>query len=124
MAPATAPRRPKTQKVESRDYYCYIVECADGTFYTGWTTDLQRRVAAHNAGRGSRYTRLRRPVRLVYCERCSSRTEAMRREIALKRKRRAAKIELIAGFRSEADGSRPTSDHDPELEAIETCIVF
>jgi putative endonuclease len=65
-------------------YYCYMVECADGSFYTGWTTEPTRRVKQHNAGRGARYTRLHRPVRLVYLEEQPDRTAAMRREIAIK----------------------------------------
>ena len=79
--------------------FCYIVECADGTFYTGWTTDLERRVAAHNAGRGSRYTRQRRPVRLVYFENLSSRAEAMRREIQIKHMSRSAKQKQISDLK-------------------------
>jgi putative endonuclease len=76
--------------------YTYIVECADGTLYTGWTTDPARRVKAHNAGRGADYTRTRRPVRLVYCEEHDSRTSARRRELVLKRMNRARKLSLIA----------------------------
>jgi putative endonuclease len=79
--------------------YCYIVECADGTFYTGWTIDLNRRVAAHNAGRGSRYTRLRRPVKLVYFERLPNRSDAMRREVQIKRMSRRAKLARISQFK-------------------------
>ncbi len=75
--------------------YCYILECADGSFYTGWTTDLDRRVKAHNAGRGSKYTRLRRPVQLVYTERLPDRSAAQKRELAIKRMPRAKKIQLI-----------------------------
>jgi putative endonuclease len=82
--------------------FCYIVECADGTFYTGWTTNLERRLAAHNAGRGSRYTRSRRPVKLVYFESCSSRAEAMRREATLKRMSRPAKLDRIDKFKARA----------------------
>ncbi len=78
--------------------YCYIVECADGTFYTGWTTDTERRVKVHNAGRGARYTSMRRPVRLVYVEAQPDRTTAMRRERAIKRLPRLKKQALVAGF--------------------------
>jgi putative endonuclease len=76
--------------------YCYIVECADGTYYTGWTTDPQRRVQAHNAGRGARYTRSRRPVRLVYLESCADRSSAMKRERAIKALSRNDKEKLIS----------------------------
>lgn len=75
--------------------YCYILECSDGTFYTGWTTDPQRRVTQHNKGVGAKYTRARRPVELVYLEALSNRTEAMRREILIKKMKRSQKIKLI-----------------------------
>jgi putative endonuclease len=76
--------------------YCYIVECADGTLYTGWTTNLEQRVKAHNAGRGGRYTRLHRPVTLVYFECLPNRSEAMRRETQIKRMKRNAKLALFS----------------------------
>jgi putative endonuclease len=76
-------------------FYCYILECADGTFYTGWTTDPPRREQQHNAGRGARYTRTRRPVKLVYVEELSDRTGAMKKERAIKAMTRAAKRKLI-----------------------------
>jgi putative endonuclease len=82
--------------------YCYILECADGTFYTGWTTDVERRVKVHNAGRGSRYTRLRRPVKLVYTESLPNRSVAQKRELAIKRLPRLKKIKLIEKGRSQA----------------------
>ena len=66
-------------------FFCYILECADGSFYTGWTTDPQRRLKQHNRGTGARYTRTHRPVRLVYVEPQPDRAAAMRREIAIKR---------------------------------------
>jgi putative endonuclease len=77
--------------------FCYILECADGTFYTGWTTDLDRRLKAHNAGRGAKYTRLRRPVRLVYSESLPDRSAAQKRELAIKRWPRAKKVALVRG---------------------------
>jgi putative endonuclease len=76
-------------------YYCYIVECADGTYYTGWTVDPERRVAVHNKGRGARYTRTRGPVRLVYVEELPDRTSAMKREIAIKKMNRGMKMKLV-----------------------------
>ncbi|MFA5872979.1 MAG: GIY-YIG nuclease family protein [Anaerolineales bacterium] len=75
--------------------YCYILECSDGTYYTGWTTDPERRLRRHNRGRGGRYTRSRRPVRLVYVEEQPDPSSAMRREIQIKRMRREAKGKLI-----------------------------
>ena len=77
--------------------YCYIVECADGTYYTGWAVDPQKRVAMHNKGRGARYTRTRVPVRLVYVEELPDRTSAMKREIAIKKMKRDGKRKLIGG---------------------------
>lgn len=76
--------------------YTYILRCKDGTLYTGWTKDLNRRVKEHNAGKGAKYTKARRPVKLVYCEEFSTRTEAMKRECAIKRMRREEKERLIA----------------------------
>lgn len=76
--------------------YCYMLLCADDTFYTGWTTDPQHRLKQHNAGRGARYTRTRRPVKLVYLETQPNRSAAMRREIQLKRLPRAKKQHLAA----------------------------
>jgi putative endonuclease len=79
-------------------YYCYILECRDGTFYTGWTTDPQRRFRQHATGRGARYTRAHAPVRLVYVESQPNRGDAMRRENALKAMSRARKQVLIDAF--------------------------
>jgi putative endonuclease len=78
--------------------YCYILECADGTFYTGWTTDPERRVAQHNKGVGARYTSTRGPVKLVYLETLENRTEAMRRELVIKKMNRGQKIKLIEKY--------------------------
>jgi putative endonuclease len=76
--------------------YCYILECADGTYYTGWTVDPERRVALHNKGRGARYTRTRCPVKLVYVEELPDRKSAMKREIAIKKMKRKSKGKLIS----------------------------
>jgi putative endonuclease len=84
-----------TLKQYSMQCYCYIVQCSDGTYYTGWTTDPEKRVKAHNAGRGSRYTRTRRPVKLVYVEAQPDRVSAMKRERAIKTMRREQKQKLI-----------------------------
>jgi putative endonuclease len=77
-------------------FYCYILECADGTYYTGWTTDPERRVRQHNRGTAARYTRMRLPVKLVYLESQPDRVAAMKRERAIKRLSRGRKIKLIA----------------------------
>ena len=77
-------------------YFCYIVKCSDGTFYSGWTTNPERRVREHNKGsRGARYTRQRRPVSLVYLEELPDRSAAMRRERYLKTLSRIRKEKLV-----------------------------
>jgi putative endonuclease len=78
-----------------QQFYCYIIECADGTLYTGMTTDIERRLHQHNLGIGSRYTRSRRPLRLVFVEPQPDRRAAMRRERAIKELPRKRKIALI-----------------------------
>lgn len=78
--------------------FVYIVECADQTLYTGWTTDIERRLKAHNAGRGARYTQQRGPVRLVYVEEVADRRAALKRELQIKRMPRAEKLKLIDGI--------------------------
>ena len=76
--------------------YTYIVKCRDNTYYTGWTKDLDRRMKAHNSGTGAKYTRSRRPVRLVYYEAYRTKEEAMRRQREIKRMSRKKKEKLIA----------------------------
>lgn len=76
-------------------YYVYLLRCADGTLYTGFTNDLARRLAAHNAGRGAKYTRGRRPAELVYWESFSNKSSALRREYAIKQLPRRQKLTLI-----------------------------
>ena len=76
--------------------YTYIVECADGTLYTGWTTNVQKRVKAHNEEKsGAKYTKAKRPVKLVYYEGYETKEEAMRREYAIKQLTRKQKLDLI-----------------------------
>ena len=79
--------------------YTYILECADGTLYTGWTTDLTARLAAHNSGAGARYTRGRLPVKLAYAEYQLDQSSSQRREAAIKRLPRQAKQKLIDSFK-------------------------
>jgi putative endonuclease len=76
--------------------FVYILRCADGTLYTGWAIDVARRVEAHNAGRGARYTRAHRPVELVYTEEVATVGAALKRELAIKRYPRAKKLALCA----------------------------
>ena len=76
--------------------YTYIVECADGSLYCGWTNDLDKRIKDHNAGKGAKYTKTRLPVKLVYFEEFDTKEEAMSREWHIKQLRREKKMELIA----------------------------
>lgn len=78
--------------------YTYLLECSDGSLYCGWTNHLNERVQAHNAGKGAKYTKSRRPVQLVYYEVFETKQEAMRREWALKQLTRKEKLELIAAW--------------------------
>lgn len=75
--------------------YTYILQCSDNTYYTGWTNNLEKRIRAHNEGRGGKYTRSRVPVKLVYYETFATKEEAMRREYAIKRLTRRQKEDLI-----------------------------
>lgn len=79
-------------------FYIYIVECADGTFYTGWTVNLKKRLLVHNQGRGSRYTRCRLPVRIVYFESLSTKSQALKREFEVKKLTRREKKTLTQSF--------------------------
>jgi putative endonuclease len=76
-------------------HYVYIVECKDGTLYTGWTTDIEKRIKQHNCGKGAKYTRSRYPVTLKYCAECITREEAQKKEYAIKQLHREQKIRLI-----------------------------
>lgn len=75
--------------------YTYILECSDGTYYTGWTNDLEKRVKMHNAGKGAKYTKPRRPVVLTYYEAFQTKEEAMRREWEIKQLSRKEKEQLV-----------------------------
>ncbi|MCU4742299.1 GIY-YIG nuclease family protein [Halobacteria archaeon AArc-m2/3/4] len=80
-----------------RDHVVYVLECADGSLYTGYTTDLERRVGEHNAGEGAKYTRGRTPVEVVHSEGYDSRSAAMSREYEIKQFSRARKVRLVEG---------------------------
>ncbi len=78
--------------------YTYILKCSDGTYYTGYTNDLGRRITVHNKGKGAKYTRSRLPVELVYYEEYETKSEALSREYAIKQMTRDKKEDLIRGF--------------------------
>jgi putative endonuclease len=80
---------------ERRKHFVYIVKCSDGTFYTGYTVDIKRRIKEHNSGVGAKYTRGRTPVKLIYKESFSSRSNAQKREYEIKQLSRSEKEELI-----------------------------
>lgn len=83
--------------------YTYILKCSDGTLYTGWTNDLDKRLAAHNSGRGAKYTKGRTPVTLAYFEVFETREEAMKREYAIKHLSSREKRRLIQARRPQID---------------------
>lgn len=80
-------------------YYCYLVECCDKTLYCGYTNDIDKRVKTHNLGKGAKYTQKRLPVKLVYSEQFDSKSEAMRREYAIKQLSRSEKLKLIKTYK-------------------------
>ncbi len=80
------------------DYIVYILQCGDGSLYTGITTDLERRVAVHNSGKGGKYTRSHLPVTPVYWEPVPDKSSALRRELEIKAMTRAQKMELVGAF--------------------------
>ena len=88
--------------------FVYILRCADGSLYTGYTTDLQRRVKQHSSGNGGRYTRTRTPVVLVYSHECRSRSEAMQLEVRIKQLPRQRKLALIT-LEEQASKSKTSS---------------
>ena len=83
------------QTMMNKENYTYVVKCSDGSLYTGWTTDVTRRVKEHNEGKGAKYTKSRRPVELVYYEAFETKQDAMKREYAIKQLSREEKEKLI-----------------------------
>jgi predicted GIY-YIG superfamily endonuclease len=76
-------------------YWVYIAKCADGTLYTGMTTDVEKRAKTHNSGKGAKYTRSRLPITIVYKEQCADKSAALKREREIKGFKRAEKVKLI-----------------------------
>ena len=76
--------------------YMYVVECRDGSYYTGYTTDVKKRIDVHNSGKGAKYTRSRLPVKLIYAQGFDSKEEAMSAEVLLKRKKRVQKERFLS----------------------------
>lgn len=84
--------------MENKIHYLYVVECKDHSLYTGYTTNLERRIKQHNTGKGAKYTRARRPVTLCYYEEYSDASSALKAEYAFKQKTRAQKIQYIQKY--------------------------
>ena len=103
------PKDSKKELKPDKTWFVYILRCADDTLYTGITNDLTRRLEKHNAGTASRYTRSRLPVALVYQEVQASRSDALKRELAIKALSRRQKEELIQGMAPQLNKS---SHHD------------
>ena len=80
---------------DTKQWFVYMLECADGSLYTGISNDLARRIESHNAGKGAKYTRSRLPVKLVYSEAAPDKSEALKKEIKMKQMSRKDKLELI-----------------------------
>ncbi len=85
--------------MEENKNYTYMVRCKDGSLYTGWTNNLEKRLQAHNEGSGAKYTKTRRPVELAYYEEYESKTQAMKREYEIKQLSKKKKEELVTHFR-------------------------
>ena len=99
----------KIEKTKMEENYVYMLRCRDGSLYTGWTNDLDKRVKTHQSGQGGRYTRSRLPVKLVYFETYPTKQEAMRREWELKRLSKAEKEKLVRGDHSPLSSSSHNS---------------
>lgn len=84
--------------METKKNYTYMVRCRDGSLYTGWTNDLEKRIQAHNQGTGAKYTKTRRPVELVYYEEYESKIQAMKREYEIKQLPKKKKEEMVSNF--------------------------
>lgn len=88
--------------MEKNEHFFYVLECSDGTYYAGYTNDLEKRIEVHNAGKGAKYTRAKRPVALIYYEQHETKQLAMKKEYAFKQLTKLQKIRYI-GSRKEAD---------------------
>ena len=91
--------------------YTYMLKCSDGTLYTGWTNDLEKRVEAHNSGKGAKYTKARRPVELAYYEEFETKEQAMKREYAIKQLGRKEIQKLIAGKKVKLSDERKEKEN-------------
>lgn len=97
-----------------KEWFIYICRCSDNTFYTGATTDVDKRIKKHNSGTGARYTKTRRPVTLLYSEKFPSKSEALKREYAIKQLSRKEKEEVISGTSSSENQTPPKLSQESE----------
>ncbi|RLQ82848.1 GIY-YIG nuclease family protein [Planomicrobium sp. Y74] len=88
--------------METNSHYFYVLECADNSYYAGYTNDLQKRLETHNAGKGAKYTRARGPVKVIHFEEFETKPEAMKAEYAFKQLTKAKKIRYIAEGKEQA----------------------
>jgi putative endonuclease len=95
----------------NKGHFVYVLRCSDGSLYTGYTTDLPRRIAEHNEGKGAKYTRGRGPVSLVYFEQLADRSSGQKREQAIKRLSRAAKEALVRDWTTGIAGKEGSDEH-------------
>jgi len=98
--------RERAEKEIEYQWFLYMLRCSDNSFYTGITTDLERRLTQHNDGIASRYTRSRKPVKMVYHETCDDRSAALKRECAVKKLTRVEKKRLVQGNRGRTSAVR------------------
>lgn len=89
-------------------HYVYILQCSDNTLYTGYTPNIEARVAAHNQGLGAKYTRGRTPVQLIYAEVYSTKSEALKREYQIKQLTRLEKLKLVQSYNAPQDNEQQT----------------
>lgn len=120
------------ETAEKKMNYTYILQCADHTLYCGWTNHLEKRLKAHNDGKGAKYTKARRPVLLVYYEEFPTKEEAMRREAAIKKLSRKDKLKLLGGENDLSLCNKAVhqhivaeaSAHDKEVEEFVVAEIF
>ena len=106
--------------VQQQNNYVYIVRCRDQTFYTGWTNQLEKRIEAHNAGKGAKYTKARRPVELVYFETFEHKSEALKREYQIKQLKRSEKTPVFC-LEKELGENRQCSCGQIYSQKLHTC---
>lgn len=90
--------------MDKKYFYVYILKCSDGTLYTGYTVDLDNRIKKHNLGKASKYTRIRRPVQMIYYEEYDCKSSALKRESEIKRMKREDKVKLIHTLQRASQG--------------------